>query len=271
MTSLPQPTSPGTAMDVALATAREAGALVRSRFYSAKEVSFKGPSDLVTDVDLLAERYIRDALTREFPDIGVLGEELGATGTGGGLRWIVDPIDGTRNYAAGVPHFAVSIGLADGPDVLLGVTYDPMRDEAFHAVQGQGAFLNGSPIGISQRGLVAECILGFDIGAMDPRALHAFELVKSLWPGIQSVRLMGSAALGMGYAAAGRVDIYFHHTLAPWDVAAGLVLVQEAGGHVMDRKGGPASLESTGIVASSQRLLEDFAHVTRGQAWYTME
>lgn len=271
MISLPVPASAGTALDIALATAREAGALVRGRFYSAKEVSYKGPSNLVTDVDLLAERYIRDALRREFPDIGVLGEELGSTGADDGLRWIVDPVDGTRNYAANVPHFAVSIALADGPQVLLGVTYDPMRDEAFHAVMGEGAFLNGSRITVSQRSLVAEGILGFDIGGMDLRALYAFKLVQALWPGMQSVRIMGSAALGLAYAAAARVDIYFHHTLAPWDVAAGLLLVNEAGGQVIDRHGGPASLASTGLVASSPRLLEEFLRITQGQAWYRME
>lgn len=271
MTSLPLPPSAQTALDVALATAREAGALVRGRFYSAKAVSYKGPSNLVTDVDLLAERYIRNALTREFPDMGVLGEELGSTGADEGLRWIVDPVDGTRNYAASIPHFAVSIALADGPEVLLGVTYDPMRDEAFHAVKGEGAFLNGSLITVSQRASVAEGILGFDIGGMDPRALCAFKLIQALWPGMQTVRIMGSAALGLAYAAAGRVDIYFHHTLAPWDVAAGLLLVHEAGGQVVDRHGGLASLESTGLVASSPRLLEEFLRLTRDQEWYRVE
>ena len=271
MTTLPSSTSGKSALDIALATAQEAGALVRGRFYSAKEVSYKGPSDLVTDVDLLSEHYIRDVLTREFPGTGYLGEELGASGDDGGWRWIVDPVDGTRNYAADVPHFAVSIALAHGSSVLLGVTYDPMRDETFHAAKGQGAFFNGSPIFVSQRTSVAECMLGFDVGGMDPRAIYAFKLVQTLWPGMQSVRIMGSSALALAYAAAGRVDIYFNQSLLPWDVAAGLSLVQEAGGQVVDRQGEPASLKSTGVVASSQWLLEEFLRLTEGEEWYTVE
>ena len=271
MTSLPLSTSGRTALDIALAAAQEAGALVRGRFYSAKEVSYKGPSNLVTDVDLLAESCIRDTLTKEFPDVGFLGEELGTSGDEGGLHWIVDPIDGTRNYAANVPHFAVSVALADGPEVLLGVTYDPMRDETFHVVKGEGAFLNGNSISVSKRGSVAEGIVAFDIGGMDPRALYAFKLIQELWPGMQSVRIMGSATLGLAYAAAGRVDIFFHHALAPWDVAAGLLMVHEAGGQVVDRHGGPASLQSTGVVASSPLLLEEFLRLTQGQEWYTVE
>lgn len=260
------------ALEVALATARGAGELVKGLFYTAKEVSYKENASLVTDVDLLAESFIRDALAREFPNISYLGEELGATGGTSGLRWIVDPVDGTRNYAANVPHFAVSIALTDGPEVLLGVTYAPMRDETFHAVKGQGAFLNGRPIAVSRRASVAQCIVGFDIGGMDARALCAFKLAQALWPGMQTVRIMGSAALGLAYAAAGRVDIYFHHTLAPWDVAAGLVLVGEAGGQVVDRKSrGPASLGSTGLVASSPHLLKEFLRLTKDQEWYAVD
>ena len=272
MTHPPLSLSGRPALEVALATARGAGELVKGRFYTAKEVSYKENSSLVTDVDLLAERFIRDALAREFPDISYLGEELGATGGAGGLRWIVDPVDGTRNYAANVPHFAVSIALADGPEVLLGVTYDPMRDETFHATKGQGAFLNGRPVSVSRRASIAQCIVGFDIGSMDARALCALKMVQGLWPGMQTVRIMGSSCLGLAYAAAGRVDIYFHHTLAPWDVAAGLVLVGEAGGQVVDRKSrGPASLDSTGLVASSPQLLKEFLRLTKDQEWYTVE
>ena len=271
MTSLPPSTSGRPALDIATATAREAGALVRGRFYTAKQVTLKDGSSLVTDVDLLAERLIRDALAKEFPGIGFQGEELGSTGSDDGLRWIVDPVDGTRNYAAGVPHFAISIALADGPQVLLGATHDPMSGEMFHAVKGQGASLDGNPISVSQRASVAESLLGFDIGGMDARALYALKMVQSLWPGMQSVRILGSATLGLAYVAAGRLDIYFHHTLAPWDVAAGLLLLHEAGGQAVDRHGGPASLQSTGLVASSPRLLVEFLRLTQGQEWYAVE
>ena len=260
------------AIEVALAATRGAGELVKGRFYSAKEVSYKENSSLVTDVDLMAERYIRDTLATEFPNISYLGEELGASGNSHGLRWIVDPVDGTRNYAANVPHFAVSIALADGPDVLLGITHDPMRDETFHAIKGEGAFLNGRPVSVSRRTSVAQSIVGFDLGGMDSRALYVFKMVQALWPGMQTVRILGSATLGLAYASAGRVDIYAHHTVAPWDLAAGLLLVREAGGLVVDRQSRqPATLASTGLVASSPQLLEEFLHHTREQEWYQVD
>lgn len=272
MTDLPVSSSARSALDVALETIREVGALVRGRFYSAKEIAYKGPSNLVTDVDMEAEAFIKGALSREFPRMGFLGEESGAAGSDDGFRWIVDPVDGTRNYAAGVPHFAISMALADGPAVLLGVTYDPMRDELFHAVRGHGAFLNGAPISASKRTAVADTLVGFDMSGADVRAACALTLVQGLWPGVQSLRVMGSATLGLAYAAAGRVDIFFHHTLAPWDVAAGLVLLDEAGGQMVDRRsGGPATLRSTGVVASSPELLAEFLRLTQGEEWYTVE
>lgn len=272
MVSLPESTSGRPILDIALAVAREAGAIARDRFHSAKEVSLKEDASLVTDVDVQSERHVRDALAGEFPEIGFLGEELGLSGSPDGIRWILDPLDGTRNYVAGLPHFAVSMALADGPDVLLGVTYDPMRDEMFHALKGQGAYLNGVPISISRRTSVSECLLGLDIGGINPRSLSALKLVESLWPNMQSVRVMGSATLALAYAASGRLDIFFHQAMGPWDVAAGMLLVRESGGALVDRLGGgPATLQSTGVVVSSPTLLEEFLRLTRGQEWYTVE
>jgi myo-inositol-1(or 4)-monophosphatase len=243
--------------------------MVRARFYSLKQVSTKDDSSLVTDVDVQSEQIIRDALTVEFPNIGVLGEEMGLTGSGG-MRWVVDPIDGTRNFAAGVPHFAISIALVDGDKVLLGITYDPMRDELFHAVKNQGAFLNGEPIKTSLRTSISQAILGFDLGGIDDRSLYAIRMIEHLWPNMQSIKVLGSATLSLAYTAAGRLDVYFHHRLSSWDVAAGLVLVTEAGGQVVDRRTRRlANLGSTGVVASSPDLLEEFLERTKGLPWYS--
>ncbi|MBI2171142.1 MAG: inositol monophosphatase [Chloroflexi bacterium] len=271
MTNIPVGHNGTAALEVAIASAREAGALARRRFYTAKEVALKGPRDMVTDVDLAAERLIRHSLGMAFPELGVEGEEMGSAGAGE-LRWIVDPIDGTRNYAAGIPHFCICIGLARGNDVLVGVTYDPMRDELFSAAKGLGAFLNGRPISASRKATVRECILSFDISSVHPKAQQAFALVGRLWPGMQSVRIMGSAALGLAYAACGRVDLYFHHALSPWDIASGLLLVREAGGQVVDRvTGKPAGLSPRGLLASSPSLLEEFMRLTREEEWYREE
>jgi len=269
LNEIPYSESGKSALDVAIATVKTAGVMVRARFYSLKQVSTKDDSSLVTDVDLQSEQIIRDALTVEFPNIGVLGEEMGLTGSGG-MCWIVDPIDGTRNFAAGVPHFAISIALVDGDKVLLGITYDPMRDELFHAVTNQGAFLNGEPIKTSLRTSVSQAILGFDLGGVDDRSLYAIRMIEHLWPNMQSIKVLGSATLSLAYTAAGRLDVYFHHRLSSWDVAAGLVLVTEAGGQVADRRTRqPANLASTGVVASSPALLEEFLELTRGLLWYS--
>ena len=270
MQDIPLSVSGKTPLDVVIDAAREAGALLRERFHTTKEVSYKGPSNLVTDVDLASERQLKETFAREFPDFGFLGEEFGEQGDGTGLRWIVDPVDGTRNYALGVPHFAVSIALVRDSDPLLGVTYDPIRNELFHTARGEGAFLDGERLSVAGRTSVAESLLGFDMSAMDDKAIHALNLVQELWPGLQGVRVMGSATLGLAYAAAGRLDIYFHHTVAPWDVAAGILMVQEAGGVVRDHKGGSASLESTGVVAANQPLLEEFLRLPDGNGRETV-
>ena len=264
MQDLPLSVSDQTPLDVAIGAAREAGTLLRDRFHTAKEVSYKGPSNLVTDVDLASERLLQATFAREFPDFGFLGEEYGEQGDGTGLRWIVDPVDGTRNYALGVPHFAVSIALVHDSDMLLGVTYDPIRDELFHTAKGKGAFLNGERLSVAEHTSVAESLLGFDMSAMDDKAIYALKLVQGLWPGLQGIRVMGSATLGLAYTSAGRLDIYFHHNVAPWDVAAGILMIQEAGGEVRDHLGGPASLESTGVVTSNPRLLEEFLRLSNG-------
>ena len=258
MNDLPLSVGGRKALDIALEAARNAGALIRARFYTDKEVSYKGPSNLVTDVDIATEALLRENFALEFPSIGFLGEESGGDSSEVGLRWIVDPVDGTRNYALGVPHFAVSLALVSGTEILLGVTYDPMRDEMFYAVKGYGAFLNGNPISVTKQTLLSESILGLDLGPMDVNALSAFKLLQGLWPGFQAVRVLGSAALGLAYIASGRFDIYFHYTIAPWDVAAGILLVREAGGQVKESSGGLATLESTSVVSSSPVLLEEF-------------
>ena len=133
-----------------------------------------------------------------------------------------------------------------------------IRDEMFYAAKGYGAYLNGIPISVTKQTLLSESILGLDLGPVDVNALSAFKLLQRLWPGFQAVRILGSAALGLAYIASGRFDIYFHYTVAPWDVAAGILLVREAGGQVMDEDGALATLESTGVVSSSPVLLEEF-------------
>jgi myo-inositol-1(or 4)-monophosphatase len=252
---------------VAIDAARRAGHIIQDRFLTPKTVSFKGPANPVTDVDLAAEQAVLGVLRTEYPHFSILSEESPPLDTGSPFTWVVDPLDGTRNYAAGIPHFCVVVALAYRDEMVLGVTYDPVREELFTAQWGKGAFLNGRPIAVSSKLELAQALLGFDLGYVDEAAGLALDMVRALWPGVQSMRLMGSSALGLAYAAAGRVDLYFHHSLAPWDVASGLLLVQEAGGLVVDRQGQPAALRTPSVIASSPRLIEGFLQATEGLAW----
>ena len=252
---------------MALRVAEEAGGLLLERFHTEKEVSFKGRADLVTDVDKLVENRIIEALSSEFPEAGFLAEESEPVSGSSELTWIIDPLDGTRNYVLGIPFFSQVIALSRGDDVLLGLTYDPVRREMFHAVDGQGAFLNGSPISVSPKGRLEDALLSYDLGYVDETAARAIELVLHLWPNIQGTRMMGSAALGLAYAACGRVDMYFHHNLSPWDVASGLLLVKEAGGVTTDKRANPSTLYTEGIIASGAELHANFLRATEGLPW----
>ena len=264
---LPTSLSGRTALEVCVDAARQAGALVRSRFLTEKEVSFKGRADIVTDVDLASEKIILGILTSEFPQFSILAEESEPVTNDSAYTWVVDPIDGTRNFAEGIPHFCLVVALAKGNQMAVGVTFDPLKDEMFTAEQGKGAFLNGERIKVSERQEVPDSILGFDLGYVDQKAGLALDMIRSLWPNIQGMRLMGSSALGLAYAACGRLDIYFHHHLSPWDIASGLLLVQESGGNVVDKQGEAANLFTPSIIASSPQLIERFLLATDGLEW----
>jgi len=252
------------ASEVAAQAAREAGGLIRAHFKGEKHIQYKGRSDLVTDVDLLAEKGILALLEREYPTSGIITEESEAIAGESGYTWIVDPLDGTRNYAYGIPHFCVAIGLARGEEVVLGVVYDPLRDEFFRAEKGGGAFLDDAPISVSAKTTVQGSLVGFDMGYDAERGREVLGVASALWPGIHSVRVMGSAGLGLAYAACGRLDIYLHLSLLPWDLAAGMLLVEEAGGVVTEVDGKPAGISSKRVIATSRAIHEDFIRRVKG-------
>lgn len=247
------------AIDVAIEAARDAGDIIRSHFYAEKSVTFKaGRSNVVTDVDLLAEGRIKELLQGQYPGFGMMAEESADVRGDLPFTWIVDPIDGTRNYALGIPHFCVAIALARGDEVILGVIYDPMRDELFTAEKGGGACLNGSPIRVSAKTSLSESLVGFDLGYDAEIGQRMLSMTNSLWPGVTSVRIMGSAALGLAYVACGRLDLYFHFFLYPWDLCAGVVLVEEAGGVITEIEGQPIDIHSRTVLASNREVHRDF-------------
>ncbi len=267
--ALPATSDGRSAMDVALEATRTAGEIIRSGWNSDRQITFKGRADIVTDIDVKAERAVLEILTGAFPDFGILAEESRPVAGASAYRWVVDPLDGTRNYAQSIPHFCTIVALAEGDDVIAGVVYDPVREETFTAVRGQGAFLNGAPIRVTDTQELSRSLLSFDLGYVDEKAGLAIDLLRSLWPGMYSVRLMGSAGLGVAYAAAGRVDLFFHHSLSPWDIAAGLVLAKEAGGRVVDRNGQDADLFTPSVICSSPVLIDGFLAATDGLPWRT--
>jgi myo-inositol-1(or 4)-monophosphatase len=240
----------------AIDLAREAGELLRSGFGSVDTVEHKGVIDLVTDFDFRSERLLVDGLRRSFPEDPILAEEGG--GAGGDRRWLIDPLDGTTNFAHGLPQFAVSIAYAEDGAVRLGVVYDPMREELFDALEGTGARMNGQALRVSQTAELDQSLLAtgfpYDIRTHPVTNLNHFArlALRSL-----GVRRLGSAALDLAYVACGRFDGYWELRLSPWDWAAGLLLVREAGGRVTSLDGGMDVFRPpTSIVASNGHIHE---------------
>ena len=216
----------------------------------------KGRDDVVSDVDIAIERDLRALLTGEFPDTGFLGEETGESPGASDFMWTVDPIDGTANFVRGIPHFATTIALLHRGAPVLGITYDPIRDDTFFAQSGKGFTLNGATITPHYSETLQDATLGFDIGPEQDLNVRAFSIIQALLP-MHRVRLLGSGALGFAYAAAGLVDVYFHLSLKPWDVAAGLLFIQEttADATAIDFNGARATPNSVSYLAGATNLL----------------
>ena len=247
------------AFEVANQAVREAGSIIMAHFHGEKRVTYKeGRSNIVTDVDLLAEEKMMALFRHEYPGFGIITEESKDIAGDSAYTWIIDPIDGTRNYAYGIPHFCVAIALAQGEEVVLGIAYDPVRDELFRAEKGNGAFLNDSPIAVSTKKSLQAALVGFDMGYDADIGQKILGVASALWPVVVSVRVMGSAALGLAYAACGRLDLYLHLALYPWDLAAGILLVGEAGGVITELDGKPVGIHSKSVIATSSGIHEDF-------------
>ncbi len=245
-------------LDAAIGAARQAGDLVRGRIGDIGSVRAKGLHDLVTDVDEAAQRLILRLLTEACPEIDALAEE-GASeedfGSGGRARWIIDPIDGTTNFAHGLAPFCVSIALHDGADLVVGVVYEITADELFAAARGGGLTLNGAPAAVSTTDVLERSLLttGFPFrefwyAEVYLAVLHRFMLAA------RGIRRPGSAAADLAYVACGRLDGYFEAGIAPWDVAAGIVLVREGGGRVTTLGGAGAVVWSGQVLATNGHL-----------------
>jgi myo-inositol-1(or 4)-monophosphatase len=250
MPDFPRAASGATLPDVALRCAHTAGDILAQRFLQPQVVGQKGRNNPVTESDLLAERSILEILGAEFPDHAVLSEETRQDTRSDGWLWIIDPLDGTRNFANGIPFFCVNIALMHTGDVVLAATHDPIRNETFVAQRGQGATVNGKPLHVSPKDL-SQSVIGADLGYNDELASATLRLLAELRSETQSYRVLGSAALSLAYVADGRHELYLHHYLFPWDFAAGKLLIEEAGGVATDRFGEPLTVDSSTILAGS--------------------
>ena len=240
--------------------AREAGGRLREFLAQGVETEYKGDVDLVTVADRTVEKLIRERLAEAFPEHGVYGEEGTRDRMEGEFRWYVDPLDGTTNFAHGFPQFCVSMGLEqrqpgmppeqDGT-LAAAVIYDPMRDELFTAERGQGAWLNGRPMRVSRIPELAEALLSTGFPSRKRHASPNVHFYHEFTLRSHGVRRAGSAALDLAYVACGRLEAFWEFNLNPWDTAAGILLVEEAGGRVTDFAGNPFKLDSREILASN--------------------
>ncbi|HEX7775525.1 MAG TPA: inositol monophosphatase family protein [Parvibaculum sp.] len=254
-------------MTVMVAAARKAARGLQRDFGEVEnlQVSMKGPADFVSAADRKAEKVIFEELSKARPGYSFLMEEGGVVeGSDKSHRWIVDPLDGTTNFLHGIPQFSISIGLERDGQMVAGLVYNPITDEMFIAEKGQGAFLNDRRIRVAVRRELKDAVVACgtpNIGRPDHEGYIA-EL-RQVMLEVAGVRRMGSAALDLAYVAAGRFDAYWEANLAPWDMAAGIVLVREAGGTVRDLHGREDMLKTGGILVGNEMVQDQLARVLK--------
>ncbi|MGA8761985.1 MAG: inositol monophosphatase family protein [Candidatus Sulfotelmatobacter sp.] len=271
--------NPNSFLPAMSAIAREAGALLMPYFHQHLKIEYKGDADLVTEADRASEALIRERIRQQFPGHDVLGEEQGLADQGSDYRWYVDPLDGTTNFAHGYPVFCVSMALEHrnlehGPggradNRIAGVVYDPTRDELFSAEQGRGAHLNGAPIHVSATANLKECLVATGFPShkrhKNPNIFFYHQITLST----HGVRRAGSAALDLCNLACGRFDGFWEFNLNSWDTAAGVLIVEEAGGTVSRFDGSPFELNSHETLASNglvhAALISEFKRIFAGQ------
>jgi myo-inositol-1(or 4)-monophosphatase len=248
--------------------AREAGALLMS-YFGKISIEYKGDADLVTEADRAAERLITERVAALWPDHDLMGEEGARREHGSEYKWYVDPLDGTTNFAHGFPVFCVSLGLTRKDNLIAGVIFDPTRNELFAAERGSGSFLNGKAIHVSKTKKLVESLVATGFPSHKRHKNPNIHYYHQITLRSHGVRRAGSAALDLCSVASGRVDGFWEFTLNPWDTAAGVLLVEEAGGIVTDMRGGPFELASREVLASNRlihdELLKEFAAIEAGR------
>jgi myo-inositol-1(or 4)-monophosphatase len=248
--------------------AREAGVLLKS-FFGKVSIEYKGEVDLVTKADRASEKMIVERIRKQWPDHDLIGEEGSRRETGSDFRWYVDPLDGTTNFAHGYPVFCVSIALEYKGERIAGVVFDPTRDEMFAAEKGSGAQLNGQPTHVSSTPRLKESLVATGFPSHKRHKNPNINFYHQITLRSHGVRRAGSAALDLCYTACGRFDAYWEFNLNPWDTAAGVLLVEEAGGKVTNFSGGPFEIASREVLASNtvlhEEVLREFQAIMEGR------
>jgi myo-inositol-1(or 4)-monophosphatase len=227
--------------------------------FNMKDVEVKGFNNFVSYVDKEAEKRFVTALERWLPEAGFIAEEGTSDKNGERYHWIIDPLDGTTNFVHGIPMYCTSVALLDKDELVLGVIYEPSADECFHAIAGQGAYLNGKAIHVSERDTLLQSLLatGFPYDDFE-RENEYFDILKTFTKRSRGIRRLGSAALDLAYVACGRFEGFYEYGLNPWDVAAGALIVKEAGGSVTDFKGHKDFIFGEEIIADNSRITDEF-------------
>lgn len=249
-----------TFLDIAVKAARSAGKYLLDNLgkISREDISLKQASDFVTRVDRESEQIILNTIRNAFPNHLFLTEESIHDCETEQYRWIIDPLDGTTNYIHGYPVFGLSIALEFGRELIVGIVYDPLRDDLFTAVKGEGAFYNGDRMNVSATVSLGDCLITTGFPFRRKQMIDPYlALFKNVFLKISDLRRAGSAALDLAYLACGRCEAFFEIGLSPWDIAAGAVLIQEAGGIITDFDGGPDFLRSGNVVAGNPAVHEE--------------
>ncbi len=261
--------TPNTLVPTISEIAREAGALLMEYFHRHVAVEYKGEADLVTVADRKSEALIRERIRQHWPTHDIQGEEEGFKDTGSEYRWYVDPLDGTTNFAHGFPVFCVSLALEHKGVRIAGVVYDPTRDELFSAERGSGAYLNQNRIHVSKIANSAECLVATGFPSHKRHKNPNIFFYHQITLHTHGVRRAGSAALDLCCVASGRFDGFWEFNLNPWDTAAGVLIIQEAGGKVTDFSGGPFQINGRETLASNglvhQAMLNEFDDIFAGR------
>jgi myo-inositol-1(or 4)-monophosphatase len=261
-------------LETAVEIARESGALLANFFERRVPFELKGDFDLVTEADRASEKLVVERLRSHFPSHGIVAEEGGGHESPSEFRWYVDPLDGTTNFAHGFPMFNITLGLERAGEIIAGVVYDPIRGEMFTAERGSGAWLNNRRLHVSKATRLADSLASTGFPSRKRHANVNIHFYHQMAMSSHGVRRTGSAAIDLAYVASGRLDAFWEFGLNPWDIAAGVLLVTEAGGRCSDMKGGPVSLHGPHVLADNgvlhAEIVELFAEIFRGEYRHPM-